>query len=313
MTAPASTPTLAGRLEQEAHVRVADCYQCGKCSAGCPVADEMDVMPSRILRMLQLELPWHEEQVAARSQRDLDVRRLRDLRHALPEARSTCPGRMDFLRKEALARGVAHRDARDVIAFHRAFLHSIETVRAALRAGHDRRVQAAHRPPVPGRGPSRPPCSSRARSACCPTARATERRPHLRARAGGGERRTPHGGPRRRAAARREPRRPMRLGYFPGCSLLGSSRDFGESVSAVARALEVELVRGPRLELLRRELRTRHEPAAVGRAAGARAGAGDGRRARRGRRPVRGLLQPAGRWHATRSAPTRRCAGGSRT
>jgi heterodisulfide reductase subunit B len=37
----------------------------------------------------------------------------------------------------------------------------------------------------------------------------------------------------------------MRLGYFPGCSLLGSSRDFGESVSAVARALDVELVEVP--------------------------------------------------------------------
>ncbi len=37
----------------------------------------------------------------------------------------------------------------------------------------------------------------------------------------------------------------MRFGYFPGCSLLGSSRDFGESVSAVARALDVELVEIP--------------------------------------------------------------------
>ncbi len=37
----------------------------------------------------------------------------------------------------------------------------------------------------------------------------------------------------------------MRIGYFPGCSLLGSSRDFGESVQAVAAALEVELVEVP--------------------------------------------------------------------
>ncbi len=37
----------------------------------------------------------------------------------------------------------------------------------------------------------------------------------------------------------------MKIGYYPGCSLLGSSRDFGESVSAVARALEVELVPVP--------------------------------------------------------------------
>jgi len=37
----------------------------------------------------------------------------------------------------------------------------------------------------------------------------------------------------------------VRIGYFPGCSLLGSSRDFGESVRAVAAALEVELVEIP--------------------------------------------------------------------
>ena len=33
----------------------------------------------------------------------------------------------------------------------------------------------------------------------------------------------------------------MRIGYYPGCSLLGSSREFGESVQAVAEALGLEL------------------------------------------------------------------------
>jgi heterodisulfide reductase subunit B len=37
----------------------------------------------------------------------------------------------------------------------------------------------------------------------------------------------------------------MKFGYFPGCSLLGSSRDFGESVAAVAYALDVELIEVP--------------------------------------------------------------------
>lgn len=37
----------------------------------------------------------------------------------------------------------------------------------------------------------------------------------------------------------------MRIGYYPGCSLLGSSRDFGESVLSVARALEIELIEVP--------------------------------------------------------------------
>jgi heterodisulfide reductase subunit B len=37
----------------------------------------------------------------------------------------------------------------------------------------------------------------------------------------------------------------VRIGYFPGCSLVGSSRDFGESVQALAHALEIELVEVP--------------------------------------------------------------------
>jgi heterodisulfide reductase subunit C len=30
------------------------CYQCGKCSAGCPSIEAMDVMPSQIVRWVQL-------------------------------------------------------------------------------------------------------------------------------------------------------------------------------------------------------------------------------------------------------------------
>jgi heterodisulfide reductase subunit C len=33
------------------------CYQCGKCTAGCPVAAEMDAPPNRVLRMLQFNDP----------------------------------------------------------------------------------------------------------------------------------------------------------------------------------------------------------------------------------------------------------------
>jgi heterodisulfide reductase subunit B len=37
----------------------------------------------------------------------------------------------------------------------------------------------------------------------------------------------------------------MRIGYYPGCSLDGLSRDFGESTVALAKALEIELVEVP--------------------------------------------------------------------
>ncbi len=33
---------------------VADCYQCGKCTAGCPMAQFMDVPPNQVTRMLQI-------------------------------------------------------------------------------------------------------------------------------------------------------------------------------------------------------------------------------------------------------------------
>jgi heterodisulfide reductase subunit C len=32
------------------------CYQCGKCSAGCPVVSQMDILPNQIVRFAQLGL-----------------------------------------------------------------------------------------------------------------------------------------------------------------------------------------------------------------------------------------------------------------
>ncbi|MDP1610023.1 MAG: 4Fe-4S dicluster domain-containing protein [Sulfuritalea sp.] len=32
------------------------CYQCGKCSAGCPMAKYMDIMPNQMIRLAQLGL-----------------------------------------------------------------------------------------------------------------------------------------------------------------------------------------------------------------------------------------------------------------
>ena len=42
-------------------------------------------------------------------------------------------------------------------------------------------------------------------------------------------------------AARHEGRRPMKLGYYPGCSLHGSSNDYEQSLRACLGALDVTL------------------------------------------------------------------------
>ena len=42
------------RIGEAAGVDFKDCYQCGKCTAGCPLAEGMDLMPREIIRYLQL-------------------------------------------------------------------------------------------------------------------------------------------------------------------------------------------------------------------------------------------------------------------
>ncbi len=53
---------------QDSGVDLKDCYQCGKCSAGCPIASEADMTPRQIIRNLQLglvdpvlkaKMPWY--------------------------------------------------------------------------------------------------------------------------------------------------------------------------------------------------------------------------------------------------------------
>lgn len=40
-------------VNELAHTRVQDCYQCGKCTAGCPAAERMDLSPNQLVRLAQ--------------------------------------------------------------------------------------------------------------------------------------------------------------------------------------------------------------------------------------------------------------------
>jgi heterodisulfide reductase subunit C len=111
---------LAGELARLAETALVDCYQCGKCSAGCPVVDQMDIMPSRVIRLAQLgqydkilrcETIWlcaSCETCTTRCPREVDIAKV-----------------MDGLREMALARHVEHIRSHEIIAFHRAFLDTV--------------------------------------------------------------------------------------------------------------------------------------------------------------------------------------------
>ncbi|HDS09945.1 MAG TPA: heterodisulfide reductase [Firmicutes bacterium] len=45
---------LIKRIEEISGENIYKCYQCGKCSAGCPSADEMDLLPNQVIRNLQI-------------------------------------------------------------------------------------------------------------------------------------------------------------------------------------------------------------------------------------------------------------------
>ena len=45
---------LADKIANRADVKLHECYQCGKCSAGCPMGMSMDLMPRQVVRYMQL-------------------------------------------------------------------------------------------------------------------------------------------------------------------------------------------------------------------------------------------------------------------
>ena len=45
---------LVRRVEELSGQDLLACYQCGECSAGCPAAFAMDLLPSQVIRLLQL-------------------------------------------------------------------------------------------------------------------------------------------------------------------------------------------------------------------------------------------------------------------
>lgn len=97
------------------------CYQCQKCSAGCPVAYAMDILPNQILRHIQY---GHREKVlgsktiwicascytcSVRCPNDIDIARI-----------------MDALREIALRSGIPPGE-KEIPLFHSVFLDTIRS------------------------------------------------------------------------------------------------------------------------------------------------------------------------------------------
>ena len=111
---------LARRIQEELGENVFLCYQCVKCTSGCPVAEFMDWQPNQILRALQLG----QEDIALEAQTPW-------LCAACQTCTTRCPqgininGIMDFLTREAIAQGHAAQIP-EVKIFDEAFLRQVK-------------------------------------------------------------------------------------------------------------------------------------------------------------------------------------------
>ena len=122
-------PELARRIQDELGQNVYLCYQCVKCSSGCPVAEFFDWQPNQIMRALQLgqedialqsETPWlcaSCQTCTTRCPQDLDI-----------------AGIMEWLTREALKRGIKP-PVTEVKIFNDAFMREVRIWGRAYEPG----------------------------------------------------------------------------------------------------------------------------------------------------------------------------------
>jgi heterodisulfide reductase subunit C2 len=101
-------------------ISVQDCYQCGKCTAGCPVADRMDIMPSGLVRLAQLG----RHETAARSRAVWLCVSCQTCTSRCPKS-VDCAGVVDALRQLSVERDIVARGERRTFVFQSAFLDNI--------------------------------------------------------------------------------------------------------------------------------------------------------------------------------------------
>lgn len=202
---------LAQRVQEELGQNVYLCYQCVKCSSGCPVGDFFDWQPNQIMRALQLgqedialhaETPWlcaACQTCSTRCPQGLDVNAI-----------------MEFLTREALAQGI-EPPVTEVKLFNEAFMREVRLWGRAYELGLMAEMKLRTREFTSDMDLGMKMVRKR-KLAFLPS---------------------PARPPRR---VRPVPGAATAIAYYPGCSLHSTAREFNDSVRAVGEALGLPLV-----------------------------------------------------------------------
>lgn len=204
-------PALAQRIQDELGQNVYLCYQCIKCSSGCPMSEFFDWQPNQVMRALQLgqedialqgQTPWlcaSCQTCTTRCPQGLDINAI-----------------MDFLTREALAQGYIS-PVSEVKIFNEAFLREVRLWGRAYELGLMVEMKLRTR-------------NFLGDMDLGVKMLAKNKFPFLP---------SPAHHPRK---VKPVPGAEAAIAYYPGCSLHSTSPEFNSSVKAVCEALELKLI-----------------------------------------------------------------------
>ncbi len=186
------------------------CYQCVKCSDGCPMADQFDLSPHQIMRSVQLN--------------DVAVLGSKSIWLCLScyTCSTRCPQRIDVagvvdaLRIESRRRGVKSA-VPEITRFYEIFMRSVNIFGRAYELGLMASYNLAQGKPF------------------------NDLKLGLRLLAKGKLNILPHFG-NAKADATKQSNSTKAIGYYPGCSMNSSAIEYGKSVKNIAQAMDIELV-----------------------------------------------------------------------
>lgn len=210
MTETAISSRLAQAVLEKTGENAYLCYQCIKCSAGCPLAEYFDLTPNQVMRAVQL----------GREERVLNSEAIW-LCAACQTCTTRCPQGIDLARIMDGLKAIAQEQGikpkvPEVATFHKVFLRNVAIFGRAYELGLIAEMNLRTRQPLKdvamGLG-----MLAKGKVRILPSLARPPRHPKRKAQ-------------------------PGEIAYYPGCSLHSLSSELDESTLAVSRALGLKLV-----------------------------------------------------------------------
>ncbi|HEY47838.1 MAG TPA: hypothetical protein G4O14_13775 [Anaerolineae bacterium] len=205
---------LADRIRRETGENVYLCYQCVKCTSGCPLTEHFDLAPNQVMRAAQLGMeelifqsrtPWlcaSCQTCTTRCPQGIDIARV-----------------MDFIVSEAMAEGIEPK-VPEIALFNKVFLRDVNILGRSYELGLIAEMGLRTRQPF--------------KDLDLGLEMFKHRKINL----------LPEWVRRRRHKPTHEPvsRSSNEIGYYPGCSLHGLAKEFDHSARAVLKTLDLQPV-----------------------------------------------------------------------